>query len=175
MTVSQFDNLIDDILDEKHDRSLIILCSSIVDDQLLKILSAVLLDPIKKSEEDLLQGDNPLSTFSSRIKVTYRLGIIDLEFLKILDTIRKIRNLCAHSIELNIQKAPIKDLITNLRNAIIHRESYKLTHKRYFASQSKPGDELRCLFITICVILKAILYSITKLKNNTKTVNISKK
>lgn len=174
MTVSQFDNLIDDILDEKHDRSLIILCSSVIDDQLLKILSLVLLDTVKKSEEDLLQGDNPLSTFSSRIKMIYRLGLIDLEFLKILDTIRRIRNLCAHSIELNIQKAPIKDLISNLRKGIIDRASYKLTLKRYFASQSKPGDELKCLLITICVILEAMISSITKLTSNSITVKISK-
>lgn len=175
MTVTQFDNLIDDILDEKHDRSLIILCSSVIDDQLLRILSAVLLDPVKKNEEDLLLGDNPLSTFSARIKMTYRLGLIDLEFLKILDTVRKVRNYCAHSIELNIYKAPLKDLIANLRKAIINRESYKLTYKRYFISQSKTGDELKCLFITICVILEAIISSLSKLSSNIKTVSISKR
>ena len=175
MTTRQFDELIDEIIDERNERSLIILCSSIIDEQLYNILDLYLMKPAKKKEDDLLKGDNPLATFSSRIKVIYRLGLIDNSFREILDNVRKVRNLCAHSVELKLNKAPIKDHISNLRKSIIGRETYTLTRKRYFEDKTDETNEVKSIFVTICVILEAIINTITEIDINTKTTKISLK
>ncbi|MFC5684257.1 MltR family transcriptional regulator [Flavobacterium sp. MAHUQ-51] len=173
MTTRQFDELVDEILDERNDRSLIILCSSIIDEQLYNILNKFLKPPLK--DDDLLKGDNPLSTFSSRIKIIYRIGIIDNTFRDILDTIRKIRNLSAHSVELNLGKSPIKDHINTLKKTIKIKPSYELTKKRYFENNINSSNEVKALFVTICVILEAIDLSILEIEDNKKTIQISKR
>lgn len=173
MTPRQFDELVDEILDERNDRSLIILCSSIIDEQLYSILHSYLKKP--KKEDDLLKGDNPLSTFSSRIKIIYRIGLIDNSLREILDNIRKIRNLSAHSVELNISKSPIKDHILTLKKSIIERPTYELTKIRFFENNINNSNELKSLFVTICVILEAINNSIIEIADNEKTIKISRK
>jgi hypothetical protein len=174
MTARQFDELIDEIIDEKNDRSLVILCTSIIDDQLYDILSKFLQKPSKK-DDDLLKGDNPLSTFSSRIKIIYRLKIIDNSLREILDQVRKIRNLCAHSVSINLNKSPIKDHILYLKKEMILRYSYKLTKERYFENKISIENEVKAIFVSICVILKAINESIDTIIENEKTIKISKK
>lgn len=175
MTTRQFDELVDEIRDERNDRALIILCSSIIDEQLLNILKEFLLDPVKINEEDLLKGDNPLSTFSSRIKVIYRLGLIDNSFKEILESLRKIRNLCAHTIDFKINKSPIKEHLSNLKKQIESRDSFDLAKKRYFEDKVIQKDELKLLLVTICVILEAIHGSISKISVNPTTTKISKR
>ena len=172
MTRRQLDELVDDILDERNDRSLIILCSSIIDEQLYDILNTLFK---KIKEDDLLKGDNPLSTFSSRIKILYRIGIIDESLKGILDNVRKIRNVSAHSVALNLNKSPLKDHILTLRKSIINRPSYELMKKRYFENNVNNSSEVKSLFITICVILEAINISVIEIAENEKTIIISKR
>lgn len=175
MTNREFDELIDEIIDETNDRSLIILCASIIDEQLFSILNTFFINPPKKNDDDLLKGDNPLSTFSSRIKMLYRIGIIDRSFRDILDNVRKIRNLSAHSVQLNFKKSPIKDHISTLKTSIKGRDTYDLTIKRYFENEINSSNEVRALFVTISVILQAINETIIEIDVNPKTIKISNK
>ncbi|MGV3697416.1 hypothetical protein [Flavobacterium sp.] len=174
MTNNQFDDIIEIILDERNDRALIILCSSLVDDLLYLILSKHFLDPLK-GDENLLKGDNPLTTFSSRIKMIYRLGIIDESLLSILDKLRDIRNKCAHNIDVSVNKPPLKDKLSHLHKLLENRDSYKLTQKRYVINEAMLFADIKLIFIAICVILKAIYDSINTLTHNSKLINISKK
>jgi hypothetical protein len=50
----------------------------------------------EKDDEELLDGDNPISTFSSRIKICKRLGLIDQALDDALNTLRSISNQSAH-------------------------------------------------------------------------------
>ena len=174
MTTRELDDLVDEILDEKNDRSLIILCSSIIDTQLYDLLNTFFVKSIKK-DDNLLKGDNPLSTFSSRIKIIYRLGLIDDSFRLVLDTVRKVRNLCAHSVQLDIKKAPIRDHILFLKKNIEIRSTFKLIKKRYFDNETNKKDEVKSLFITISIILEALLQSINEIKKNETLIKISLK
>ena len=175
MTTRQFDELVDEIRDERNDRALIILCSSIIDEQLFNILKDFLINPIKANEEDLLKGDTPLSTFSSRIKIIYRLGIIDNSFREILEALRKVRNLCAHTIDFKINKSPIKEHISSLKKLLESRTSYELAKKRYFENSITPKDEIKLLLVTICVILETMNGSISQILLNSETIKISKR
>jgi len=175
MNIDQFDSFVEDLLGEKLERPLIIVGASKIDDLLLSILSKLLFIPKKNDEDDLLKGDNPLSTFSSRIKLVYRLGIIDEGLLKVLEQVRKLRNLCAHSIEFNINRSPVREHISELKKLTINRQSFILTRTRFFQNPFKSNEDLQCIFITICVILESIHEAVIKTTGNTKTLKISNK
>lgn len=172
----EFDSFVEDVLGEKAPRPLLIVGSSKVDDLLKLILNKYFL-PKPQRDEDLLEGDRPLATFSSRIKISYRLGIIDIEFFKALEQLRAIRNKSAHGIEFDIKKNPIKDHISNLSAILVKRESYILTKARYFDDGNGSSNirDLQCCVITLCVILQAILVKIEETKGVSETLKISKK
>jgi DNA-binding MltR family transcriptional regulator len=65
-------------------------------DRALSDLLYVFLVSNKKIEEDLFDGNAPLATFSSRIKLAYYLGAISPSVRRDLDLIRLIRNEFAH-------------------------------------------------------------------------------
>lgn len=83
---------------KESDRAAVILTASIADELLRRVLIGRLV-PVSSSSDDLFDGGNaPLSTFSSRIEMAYRVGIISVRFARDLHLIRKIRNEFAHNI-----------------------------------------------------------------------------
>lgn len=88
-------NFVEEFLEE-GDRAAVIYSSSLLDDLLARLLKAFLIDK-KASEELLFGGHAPLSTFSSRIKSCFCLGLILEEEYLDLNKIRKIRNEFAHN------------------------------------------------------------------------------
>jgi hypothetical protein len=82
---------------KESDRAAVVLGAAKLDLQLYQILQKVLL-PNPGSSDELLDGDAPLSTFSARINLCYRLGLIDRSLTRALHLIRRIRNSFAHEI-----------------------------------------------------------------------------
>ena len=81
----------------ESDRAAVILGAARVEALLGQILEKFLL-PCVGSKDELLEGDAPLSTLSSRIKICHRLGIIDDQFAQLLNTFRRLRNGFAHEV-----------------------------------------------------------------------------
>lgn len=175
MNTDLFDTFVEDLLGEKLHRPLIIVGASKIDDLLYSILSKFLLASKDIKDDDLLKGDNPISTFSSRIKLTSRLGIIDEKLFKTLEQVRKLRNLCAHSIIFDIKKSPVREHIAELKKGLITRNSFTLTKSRFFTEPMKETDELQCMLVTICVILEAINEVVIKTAGIDVALQISKK
>jgi DNA-binding MltR family transcriptional regulator len=174
--MSEFDLFADEFLEEQVPRNIIIVGSAKIDN-LLRVILVKILRPKSAKEKDpdeLLDPDNPLSTFSSRIKMVYRLGLIDKNFFCVLNQIRKIRNLSAHEINFYINKPPLSDSIRNLRNQISEKKSYLLIHDLYFKDE-KLGklDEIKCLFLTVCIILSTISDQCVQLSEDEVTLKTS--
>src|SRR3989344_2407406 len=85
---------------KESDRAAVILAGSLLDNALAMLLKSHLV-PTTGDRDELLDndGDSPLSTFSSRIKISYRLGLISSRFARDLNLIRKIRNDFSHEIK----------------------------------------------------------------------------
>jgi DNA-binding MltR family transcriptional regulator len=85
--------------------------ASKVDDLLLEILRAFLLPTKAKGQnnDELLEGDRPLATFSSRIKICRRLGLIDETLYRALEQLRALRNLSAYETSFDHAEAPARD------------------------------------------------------------------
>jgi DNA-binding MltR family transcriptional regulator len=82
-------------MQKDSDRATAILLGAELDDILQQILSKRLLPPKSKSAR-LLEQDSPMGSFSARIELAYRLGLINPLVHGELHLIRKIRNEFAH-------------------------------------------------------------------------------
>lgn len=87
-----------DFYDEIHytnsDRACVIVSAAAIDDSLRALLSTFMVD---YKLDDLFSGNGPLSSFSSKIKMSYNLGLISKQEHDLIEIIRRIRNDYAHS------------------------------------------------------------------------------
>lgn len=158
-TREMFDEFAEDLLGERTGRPLIIIGASKVDNLLFQILNVYLLPKKAKAndQDELLEGDRPLGTFSARIKMCYRLGLIDETLYIALEQLRALRNPSAHSIAFDILKSPTREHIDELRKSVVNRHSFRQTKRRYFDNASFTKiDELQCMLLTLCVLLELI-------------------
>ena len=157
--VNLFDTFAEDLLEERNARSLIIVGASKVDNLLLQILNAYLLPKRAKAKEpdELLDGDRPLGAFSARIKMCYRLGLIEETLCHVLEKLRQLRNPSAHSVAFDIMKSPTREHLADLCNSVTKRNSFRHTRECYFHSTPLNNiEELQCVLLTLCVLLEAI-------------------
>jgi hypothetical protein len=81
----------------ESDRAAVILGAAKIDAILGELLRRILL-PNPTNHDDLFDGDGPIGTFSAKIHLAYRLGIIDAAFARALHIVRRIRNDFAHDL-----------------------------------------------------------------------------
>lgn len=177
MSISdQFDAFAEDLLKESVPRPIIIIGASKVDDLLFQILNKHFL-PKKaklKDQDELLEGDRPLATFSSRIKLIYRLGLIDDTLRVALEKLRRLRNPSAHSVAFDISRSPLREHFKELQKNIKQRKSFRLTKDRFFNNtQFTNIEELQCLLLTLCVLLEAILRKTSKIQGKKQLLRIA--
>ncbi|MEW7291052.1 hypothetical protein [Aquimarina sp. 2304DJ70-9] len=100
---------------KETDRAAVILVAALIDEALTTILKSYLI-PIPNATDNLFEGGNaPISTFSSKIDVSYRLGIISSRFCRDIHLIRKIRNSFAHDIYgCNFENGSVKSRVSEL-------------------------------------------------------------
>lgn len=97
-TAGEFNSLLIKEFSKESDRAAIILVASMFDNALDSLLRNHLI-PVSTSEDELFDGPNPpFGTFSAKINIAHRLGLISTNFTRDLHLIRKIRNDFAHNI-----------------------------------------------------------------------------
>jgi len=80
---------------EESDRAAVILAAAKIDYLLQEILKKFLI-PTHSLQDQFIDSDRALGTFSSRIQACFRLGLIEASFSKELDIFRRLRNEIAH-------------------------------------------------------------------------------
>lgn len=89
----------DELEKSSSDRSCVIVAAVYIEELLGYIFKLFLSSPSsEKEDKELFSGYGPLATFSSKIVLLHRLGLISDYEYKTLQIIRKIRNLFAHDI-----------------------------------------------------------------------------
>ena len=97
--VKNLEILQDELEKSTSDRSCVIVAAAYIDELLGCLFRYFLTSPSsEKEDKELFSGYGPLSTFNSKIVLSYRLGLISNYEYKTLDFIRKIRNSFAHDI-----------------------------------------------------------------------------
>lgn len=143
---------------EESDRAAVILAASKLDSMLYLLLSHFLISSTTSKNDDLFDGESaPLSTFSSKILMCHRLGIIRIEFVKALNLVRKIRNTFAHEVnDAHLETGSNRDRIRELEKIVSHSEIYSDIRTRFF----KDKTELASSFFTAVTIMIAKLEAI---------------
>ena len=143
----EFQELIEEFKKES-DRATVILSAAKLDAQLYLLLSKVL-KPASSNQDELLDGDGPLGTFSSKINIAQRLGLIDIHFAKSLHLIRRIRNAFAHEFKsMSLTNGGHADRI---RELTVHFKDY-LDYQNIKALYFKDEDGLNIDFKMIVVL-----------------------
>jgi hypothetical protein len=87
-------------LKAESDRGCVLVVSSLVERALENQISRRLLPKLGR-EDDLIgrSGNNPISGFSAKINLAYRLGIVTKDERSVYHQLRELRNVCAHHID----------------------------------------------------------------------------
>jgi hypothetical protein len=102
-------------LKKESERGSAIVCATLIEESLYRLIEARLAPSPEKKDELFDSGYAPLQTFSSKIDLAYRIGLISIEQRSSVHLIRKIRNEFAHSSEeINFESAIVKNRITEL-------------------------------------------------------------
>lgn len=100
------------------DRAIAIVAGAFLDEVLTDLLREFLV-PDAASDKKIFEGTGFLSTFSSKIEIAFRLGLVSNKEYKTLHTIRSIRNEFAHKLsELSFSTQSIKARCKNIETPI---------------------------------------------------------
>ena len=118
MSTVDYHTLLHDEFEKETDRAAVIVAASMLD-ELLRTLLVAKLVPVSSSSDELFDGSNaPLGTFSARIEIAYRTGLVSVKFARDLHLVRRIRNDFAHNIHgASFDDTRVKQRISELDNS----------------------------------------------------------
>lgn len=145
---------------EETDRAAVILGAAKIDMLLLQILDKYFL-PNPNSDDDLLEGDSPLGTFSSRIKACHRLGLIDAQFAKLLNTFRRLRNGFAHEItHADLSSGSARDRVAALAEPFTEIEYFQGLVGQVASATKRPTDDAGVVFRAVLALFHIHLMAV---------------
>ncbi len=148
------------------DRASVILGAARLDLGLYHLLQHTLLPNTSKAD-DLLDGDNPLGTFSSRITVCYRLGLIDAQLARGLHLVRKIRNSFAHETSgSSLNSGSHRDRVRELSAPFMRYKGYVDFREKYFDAFEGASRDFRAVLTLIALRLEGGLTYLDPIKAN---------
>lgn len=122
-TVAERSDLFVKHFTKESDRAAVIVTSVMFENALKSLLLQYFL-PNPSSSDELFDGSNaPLASFSARIAIAHRAGLISARFARNLNLMRKIRNEFAHNLDgCDFQEARIKDQVLALYKSQVYGE-----------------------------------------------------
>jgi len=127
----QYEPLLQELLnfvaefENESQRAVVILGAAKLDTLLEALLIRVLV-PSPSGRDELFDTDRPLSTFSAKIELAYRLGLISGALSRAMHLIRKIRNDFAHSASgASLDSGQHKDRVSSLVAPVIKFQEFE--------------------------------------------------
>lgn len=118
------------LLNKESDRGCCLLSVSFLDNELKLLLEDKLVGSAKQKKE-ILGFNGALGTFSSRIQLSYSIGLISKQITDDINIIRKIRNDFGHNYEyIDFETEKIQNKILNL-NYNLHKKDEHTSRKRF--------------------------------------------
>ena len=142
---------------KESDRAAVILGAAKLDLLLYQILIKFLFSNAS-SRDDLFNGDGPLSTFSAKIHLCYRLRLIDSDLSRSLHLIRKIRNSFAHEVTgCSLDSGSHRDRVKELMAPFEIYNNFEKYKDNAFGSQSSYSFYFRTALAIIVLRLEGVL------------------
>lgn len=129
-------------LKAESDRGCVLVVASLIEKILEEQVTARLMPKPGKDDELLSYSKNgPLSNFSAKINIAFRLGLIPVSERNIYHQLRELRNACAHHIDQqDFDKNHFKD---RTRNIIAESAEIWEVFRRTIAPEAFPGKEFK--------------------------------
>lgn len=152
-------NFLFEEFEKESDRAAVILAVSLIDEALYSLLKAYLV-PINSSTDEMFEGANaPIGTFSAKINMAYRLGLISTKFARDIHLLRKIRNSFAHDVYgCNFENGSVKSRIIELNKSITSIDCTNLREHQPIKNLTIPDGE-RGDFLVLCGFLLTVLHN----------------
>ena len=144
-------------LREETDRAAVIIGAAKIDLLLYQLLQKYLL-PSPTSNDEFLDSDRPLGTFSARIHAVYRMGLIDAEFAWALHMVRKIRNAFAHELaSVSLNAGAQRDRVVQLMQVMNRSSVFRRILGDCFTAKEKatPASDFRAIVAGMYIRLDA--------------------
>ena len=146
--VRDANELLDDIGNES-DRSAITILAAVIEDALTLELAKLM----RKFEDDndfneMFGPNGPLGTFSSKIRLSYALKIVDRQSRDQLGVIRELRNAAAHS------QRPISFEVVQIQNVCLRMFAETMDpffHERLAKGKMRETFSMECLAISMSI------------------------
>lgn len=142
------------------ERSSVVLGADRINVALEALIKSSLL-PSANKEDSLFTSDGALASFSRKIEMAYRYGLIDLPFKQALDLVRKLRNDFAHAIKVeSLQEGCHADRAKALAKLVIIGnekavEGFALAYQQAArdAQVQEPPEQLRSYLSCVMLLL----------------------
>ncbi len=144
-------------------------------DSLLELLLKRSPLPSPGGKDDLFDTERPLGTFSAKISIAYRLGLIDKDFEYSLQVVRKIRNSFAHSIENEtLSKSSHHDRLFEVTKILSEYGDIVISAPSVAGVKSSISKDLAtfCGVLTVLVIGLSIAAHVTESVKPTRTFKL---
>lgn len=101
------------VLNRESDRGAALLAGSMLDEKVLELLNAFLIEG--EVARNLLRANGPVGTFAARVDMAYALGLIEEEERVEINLIRRVRNPMGHTWRsIDFSDDRLRDLIAKL-------------------------------------------------------------
>ena len=149
----------------ESDRAAVVLGAAKLDLVLYQLLQAFLL-PSGHGKDELLDGDSALGTFSAKINIAHRLGLIDAAYARSLHMVRKIRNAFAHEVSgCSLTIGAHSDRVRELSLPFRHFGFYPILKNEFFPDKEGSGADFRTTLAIMVVRLEKLLVGIEMITN----------
>ena len=167
-----------DQMEAESDRGAVIVSVSLLDELLCNLLKAKLLPSLEKCDELFESAFSPFSSFSAKIDLAYRLGIIGHNLRSSLHLLRKLRNDFAHAsiikgfdhpstqnrirelVKLNTR---ILDIVTEIVGDAEETKDFKIESTKDLLNKMSWRGILQLIFTTLAIGMSDNLESIKPL------------
>ncbi len=164
-------NFIEEFHDES-DRLVAIVGTIKMNDLLEQAIRKSLLSVSNKEHKRLFDDLKPLSSFSSKVHLAYRLGLIDKEFRNALDAVRVIRNSFAHEdSSKDLQSVDVTKPLSKLRT--IFKKDRQIMQFTDLSPWSNEHPEETNFFRTTISLIYAHLGFLVELIEQPKKVKLT--
>jgi hypothetical protein len=138
------------------DRSAIMVGASRIDIYLERILKLLLKEPSNPKEDSLFNIERPLSSFSSKIDLAHRIGILTDQLAINIHLVRKLRNDAAHdAYPFDLQKMKDRNILDKLlKNYEIYKDTMEDLQPIMLPDYAKSGDPCRVRLIIIMILMR---------------------
>ncbi len=144
----------------ESDRAAVVLGAAKIDALLCSVLDRHFIAH-PGSEDDLLEGDSPLATFSARIKICQRLGLVDSNFAKLLHLLRRLRNAFAHEVaHSSLSRGAARDRVLMLAQPFAKADFFQGLLATVSSKANRTPDDASAIFRTVLAIFYIELHSI---------------